>query len=292
MGRIWITQLGVGFPESGGVYLTAAQLLDRIADAMNVNLAASGWEGQAADRSVAQGLLQRNAVVELEEIDKAVAVVVEAQAGQVTATRRSVYDTQNYLYQMKEAAEAMYCVGDVVQGTACESTAACTANSNNGRALSALADVTVHHTATVSGLNQQLTDLLAKLVQGTSASAGNVPPAGSLQSAQALRGAASVLRVDTPSLMERAVFSFVTSRWLAQPAAAVAGISRKVWVTHGRYTDGFNDQLRIFEVRRAEVIQKLQVDAEGRAAALAEIATLFDITDAEAARMADAYELL
>lgn len=281
-GWIWIRQLGCGLPESGAVCLESSEILDRIADAMAANVAHSHWEGKAAIRSGRQGRTQWNAVVDLEEIDRLVAREIQNQANGVAVARNTLYRTQADLGIAKGAAETLYNSGLALAATSCEVAAAKQATSAVHAALTALADTTERHTKVVSSLNSSLTLLLAQLSKGGRQTRFGTAPASDLASANALRNSADILRVNVAALMEESAASYVTTRWLAEPAAVVAGIGQRVWETHGRYTAAFNRQLEIFEIRRVAVIQKLRQDVENRAATLAAIATRFAMTDEEA----------
>lgn len=285
--RIWITQLGIGLPESGGAYLVTSEILDRIANAMVADLANFPWEGQAAGCSVAQGLTQWNSVAELEVIDKEVATVIAAQANQVMVARQSFYDIETYLRTMRLAAEAFLGAGQVAECRACELTAVNQVSPKMNLALVTLNDWTLRHTAKVAELNQQLAELLAKL---TGEDAGALADSSTLsavnaESAGALRQVASILRVDLMSLKQVVAFCFVTKKWLSRPDLVAAGVSQKVGATHGRYTEAFNGGLQMFEIRRAEVIQRLQQGVESRASMLDWTVGNFELTDEETAKL-------
>lgn len=125
---------------------------------------------------------------------------------------------------------------------------------------------------------RRLAGIVARLIEGSSASGGVLPPVD-IDSVSTLRNAASTLRVDTPSLIQNAVFKKMTSKWLQRPTEMVAKVSARVWRSHGSYTAAFNDQLQIFEIRRAEVIQKLQVAVASQAATLENAAVHFARVD-------------
>lgn len=283
--RIWITQLGIGLPESGGAYLAAAEVLDQIADAMAAKLLNSQWEGQAASCSTAQGMAQWNSVTGLESIDQEIATVIAAQADLIIATRKSLYDVETYLRQAKLTAETLISVGRIAEAEAYQWAAVAKATSTTDRTTRMLNKVTAQHTSTVLGLNQQLEALLAKLISEGTPTEGGALSAVNAESASRLRQAASIFRVDLMSLKDVAAFCAVTKKWLTAPAVVTAGISQKVGLTHGRCTEAFTQGLRMFEIRRAEILQKLREDLAGRAALLEWTGSSFMLTDEETAAL-------
>ena len=283
--RIWITQLGIGLPDSGGAYSAAGDILDRIADAMAVKLTNSGWEGLAANASAAQGVEQWNSVTGLERIDQQVAAIIAVQADLIMATRKNLAQIETYLREMKRVAESLFSTGQVAEAKACEWTATGKATTGMNRAMATLNNVTAQHVSAIFGANQQLQALLAALISEGTPTQGEAMSAVNSESTGTLKRAASIFRVDLMSLKDVAAFCAVTKRWLAAPEVVAAGVSQRVGQTHGSCTAAFTNELQMFEIRRAEVIQKLRDDLAVRASLLEWTATNIELTDEETAAL-------
>ncbi|MBY0441560.1 MAG: hypothetical protein K2Q25_05400 [Mycobacteriaceae bacterium] len=283
--RIWITQLGIGLPESGGAYLAAAEVLDEIADTMAANLVNAQWEGQSASGFAEQGAAQWNSVTGLEKIDQEIATVIAAQADLIIATRKSLSQIETYLREARLTAETMLSVGQLAEAEAYQWAVAANSSSTMKRAMQMLNTVTAQHTSAVLGVNEQLEALLATLISEGTPTEGGVLSAVNAESAGTLRRAASIFRVDLMSLKDVVAFCTVTKKWLSAPAVVASGISRRVGQTHGCCTEAFTDGLRMFEMRRAEVIQKLREDLASRAALLEWTGASFELTDEETAAL-------
>lgn len=287
--RIWITQLGVGFPESGGAYLTASDTLDRIADAMTANLATSLWEGPAATANSIQGLAQRNSVAKLELVDRELAATIAEQAVAVSLARASFRNAETYL--MKEArptAESLYATAGVAASTQFEWTAVTQANREIHEALNRLNAATLENTTRVGALHPQLDGIEAILIGNGTSTHGGASTTVATESADLLKAAASKMRVDLLSLRDVAAFCRVTQAWMRDPIIVTSAVSQRVGTTHGHYTAAFTDALRLFELRRAAIVERLRAAVAGRAAQLEHATAHFEGTDDEAAWLLDA----
>ncbi|MBY0441695.1 MAG: hypothetical protein K2Q25_06100 [Mycobacteriaceae bacterium] len=277
--RIWITHLGIGLPETGGVYLSTSILLDRIADAMITNLSNLTWGGVAATNSAAQGLIHCSTVENLSEIDKEVSILVAEQAEGVTATRETLDSVEFDLIQKRIVAKALVDAGQFEEAQSFQWATVREVNPKITSALKLLNGLTLHHAQSMALLNERLCALLAPLSQGcTPLSTVSVTD---VESARTVRDAASILRVDTRSVTTVAAAGRVHQQWLKKPEMVTAAIGQRVGITHGQLTQYFNSELFNFESMRAHVIDAVRQAMQEYAAALERTAAGFDLTEEE-----------
>lgn len=276
-----ITQLGIGFPETGQVYSSTAYTLKGIADTMAGRLVCSGWEGRAATNNLAQARTQWYSVAELEKIDQLIATLIKSQAACVYSTRLDLYRIEEYLRGLGESAAAFRAIGQEPEARAIEDAAVTEAHKDLQRDIEKLISLTQQNTTAVVGLNQRLAELSAKLNFDAEPAAAIVSTKVNSSAAAALWRATTIFRSDSASIVEMAAYCNGYRKWIQNLAANQ--VSPTVMATHGNCTAVFNSELRKFEAARAEVVLKLEQTLAYRAATLKSAAARLEDADRTAA---------